>query len=385
MQRTLLIALTIVAGTQRYSLASVPPVATLLGEQSGLSSLALGLATTLTVVMMAVGSPLAAQLSHRISRERVLALGAAAVVVGCAIRAVPPQSVTLFVGSVVGGLGIAAVGTMIPGIIAERLRRSIGIAVGATTFCLTAVAVLASSLTAPIAARIGPAAAMAVWAIPALLSLIIWLPFTRSTTPAHGRRAHLPWRSGTAWLIAGVMCGQSIAYLLSLAWVAPSFQQSGQAFEAAGFLLGTVTLGNMLGAMSAPMLDRRWQDRRPLFILTLVLTALGAVYLLLGSSAAPFPAMLLFGLGLGGGFGVALALLIDLGSSPVATASLSAMTFLVAYLVGAPTPAIGGWLHDSLGGFGAVWWAVLVVTIAQIPLGLALGPARRGSVSAPAG
>lgn len=380
-QRRLLITLAIAAGTQRFSLASVPPVATLISETTGLNSFQLGLATTIAVVMIAVGSPLSAHLSHVVSRERVQALGAAAVVVGCAVRALPPASITLYIGSVLGGLGIGAVATMVPGIISERLPGVVGIAVGATTFSMTLVAVLASSLTAPLALRIGAPLAMAAWAIPALIALLVWMPFTRHTEPEHGTRAHFPWTSGTGWLCAGVLSGQSIAFLLALAWTAPSFQASGTSFQAAGFLLGTVTFGNMVGAMLAPVLTHRTGERRTLLVITLVMTAAGAAYLALGLTAFAPVAMAVFGLGLGGGFGVGLALLNDLGANPRATASLAAMCFLVAYLVGAPTPALGGWVHDTTGGFTWVWWLVVVVSMLQIPAGIALGPRRRGSVT----
>ncbi len=379
-QRGLLVALTIVAATQRFSLAEVPPISSLIGEQASLDSFGIGLATTLTVVMMALGSPLAAALDHRLSREWIIVCGAAAVVVGCAIRAVPPLSITLFLGSIIGGLGIAAVGTMVPGVIAERLPHRVGIAVGSTTFALTLVAVLVSSFTAPLATRWGTTAALAAWAVPALIALLIWLPYARHTRPATGGRNRLPWRSGSAWLSVALMTAQSITYIIALAWVAPSYQEAGMSLDAAGFLLGTVTLGNMLGAMSAPVIAHRFSDRRPLLMVTVLLTGFGAVYLAVGATTATVPAMLAFGLGLGGGFGIALALLNDLGATPRSTASLSAMTFLFAYLISAPCAAVGGWLHDSTGNFSAVWWVVVATAVAMIPLTWTLGPRRRNSV-----
>ena len=115
-------------------------------------------------------------------------------------------------------------------------------------------------------------------------------------------------------------------------------------------------------------------------MVTVLLTGFGAVYLAVGATTATVPAMLAFGLGLGGGFGIALALLNDLGATPRSTASLSAMTFLFAYLISAPCAAVGGWLHDSTGNFSAVWWVVVATAVAMIPLTWTLGPRRRNSV-----
>jgi len=374
-------ALTAVSSTQRYSLASVPPLTTLIAALTGLDAFSIGMATTITVVSFAVGSPLASRMTHRLSRERILAWGALAVVVACAIRAVPPLSLTLYIGSVVGGLGIAAVATMVPGIIAERLPRLVGPAVGATTFALTLAAVLAASLTAPLAAALGTAGALAFWALPALLCLLVWLPYTRRTTPSPGGRPGLPWRSGTAWLMVLLGIGQNITFLLALTWVTPSYQQQGVPLDTAGFLLGAVTLGNMVGAMSAPLVSRGVAtDRRPVLLATLALTAVGGLYLASGSTTGAIAVLLLLGLGLGGGFGVLLALLIDLVDSPRSAAALSAMVFFISNLAGAPSPALGGWIREATGSFVWVWWVVALVSVAQVPIALALGPARRASV-----
>jgi len=380
MQRRFLMALTLVSSTQRLSLAAVPPVTTLIAAETGFDAFRIGMATTITVVVIGLGSPLSAQITHLISRERIMALGALLVVLGCAVRAVPPLWVTLYVGSVVGGLGIAMVGTMVPGVIAERLPHTIGLAVGATTFALTLGAVVVSSVTAPIAGAVGAPLAMAVWAVPAMVGLLVWLPFTHRSERTPGGRIRLPWRSGSAWLSVALMSGQSITFVIVLAWVAPSLQQEGMTLEVAGLLLGAVTLGNMAGAMVSPLLSQRGGDRRPVLLITLALTVAGSLYLSAGSTSGVLPMMLMLGLGIGGGFGVALSLLIDLGTSPRATAGLSAMTFLIAYLASAPGAALSGAIRDATGGFAPVWLVVVVVSLAQIPVALALGPRRARTV-----
>ncbi|MSW42634.1 MAG: MFS transporter [Actinobacteria bacterium] len=380
MQRRFLMALTLVSSTQRLSLAAVPPVTTLIAAETGLDAFRIGMATTITVVVMGIGSPLSAQITHLISRERIMALGALLVVVGCAVRAVPPLWVTLYVGSVVGGLGIAMVGTMVPGVIAERLPHTIGLAVGATTFSLTLGAVVVSSLTAPIAGAVGAPLAMAVWAVPAMVGLLVWLPFTRRSERTPGGRTRLPWNSGSAWLSVALMSGQSTTFVIVLAWVAPSLQQAGMTLEVAGLMLGAVTLGNMTGAMISPLLSQGGGDRRRVLLVTLALTVAGALYLAIGTTSGALPMMLMLGLGIGGGFGVVLSLLIDLGSSPRATAGLSAMTFLIAYLASAPGAALSGAIRDVTGGFAPVWFVVVAVSLAQIPIALALGPRRFGTV-----
>lgn len=378
--RGLLVALVVVASTQRFSLAEVPPLTSMISDQTGLSALGLGMATTLTVVMMAIGSPLSAQLTHRVSREWIVVWGAAAVTVGCLVRAVPPLEVTLFVGSVVGGLGIAAVGTMIPGVIAERLPGRVGVAVGTTNFAFSFIAIVVSSFTAPLAARIGVTWALAAWAVPALLAMLIWLPFAVHSAPTPGGRTRMPWASRSAWLTAALLTGENVSFLVALAWIAPTFQARGLSADEAGFLLGAVTIGGMLGAVSTPMLSQFGSDRRPVLLLTVAISGAGGLYLALGATALAWPAMVLLGFGLGGGFGVAVALLIDLGDSPRSTAALSAMTFLIAYLASAPSAAIGGWIKDQSGSFTAVWWLVVATSVALVPISLALGPARARSV-----
>ena len=101
------------------------------------------------------------------------------------------------------------------------------------------------------------------------------------------------------------------------------------------------------------------------------------------------PAVLLFGLGVGGASTLALVLLVDTTGSQSDAARLSGMVMLIAFLAGAAGPALLGLLHDATGTFTAGYATVLglvLLTLASVPVlrpGRTIddGPAGRATTS----
>jgi CP family cyanate transporter-like MFS transporter len=96
---------------------------------------------------------------------------------------------------------------------------------------------------------------------------------------------------------------------------------------------------------------------------------------------APWAATIVLGLGLGGGYALALLVLSDLAATPAAAARLGAMTFLVCYSAAATAPVIVGALHDATGAFALPFGLLALVACAELALAMRLRPALRGSVA----
>jgi CP family cyanate transporter-like MFS transporter len=92
-------------------------------------------------------------------------------------------------------------------------------------------------------------------------------------------------------------------------------------------------------------------------------SGLGIALLLIAPLPLAIPAVLLFGLGVGGGSTLALVLLVDTTGSQADAARLSGMVMLVAFLAGASGPALLGLLHDLTGSFVPGYATVLVLTV----------------------
>src|SRR3954467_6144334 len=210
-----LVALAVLAFNLRTPTASLPP---LLGDVQGalrLSGSATGLLTALPVLCMALCAPAAQRLAHRVGREAAT-LGAIGLVgAGALLRLGGGAAIVLFAGTLVAGVGIAVCGVTLPGIVKDRFPRRPGAATAAYTVPMMLGAAAAPALAVPLARSLGSwQASLASWSLPALLAAVWWAPLavraSRRRLVAPTAAGRLPWRSRSAWLLAGFLSVQSI-------------------------------------------------------------------------------------------------------------------------------------------------------------------------------
>ncbi|WP_157592317.1 MFS transporter [Solirubrobacter soli] len=215
-------------------------------------------------------------------RERTLLAALGLIVVGTLFRGVPGL---LFEGTALAGIGLATAGVILPAIVKDRFSQRPAAATAAYSVPMMLGAAVSPVPAVPIRDAVGSwQGSLAMWAIPAALAALVWIPITRvrrldERAVARGR---LPWKSKPAWLLAGFMSAQSALAYAYIGWLL-----------AAG--LCTVT-----GAL-----------------------------LLVATPQLAWPATVILGLGLGGGFTLGLVVMTDLAASPAAASRLAAMTFLV--------------------------------------------------------
>ncbi len=191
----------------------------------------------------------------------------------------------------------------------------------------------------------------------------------------------LPWRSATAWLLAGYLTVQSWQFYSSLAWLAPTYESHGWTARDAGLLMAVFTGAQLVSGLVAPALLDKVPDPRVLLVVAGVLGGFGEVGVWLAPDAAPWVWALLLGAGQGAAFALGLGLLVRYAVTSRDSARLTAMCFLVSYSVAAFGPAASGAVEDRAGGFGPVWALLALVMVPQVLLALRLRPslARVGS------
>lgn len=380
-------ALLLVASNQRTGLAGLSPLTGRIEADTALSPAGIGLVSTITILAMGLLAPVIPRASGRIGGDRTLILGLAALAAGSLLRLLEPAVPMLYAGAVLVGAGITTIGTLLPGIIRKRFPAGAGPMTGWTTFALALGSTLAASLAVPLADWLGWRGSLAFWAVPAVVAAILWWPARSAEDLGVTPAAALPWRSGTAWLVVGFLTLGTIGFFNCLAWVAPTYSDAGAGDETAALYLALLTAGNMVGALGGPLIGSRFADRRPIQVLAVAIAVLGSVLLAvvaqqqvdgltLLAAIPPF----LAGIGFGAAFGLSLLLLADTAASEHASRGLSALTFLVAFLVAGPFPTILGWMRDVTGSYSGGW--VLTAALASLAavLGLLLGPSARDSV-----
>jgi CP family cyanate transporter-like MFS transporter len=260
-----------------------------------------------------------------------------------------------------------------------------GTVTGVYTAGLVTGAMVASAATVPLMAAFGLGwpGGIAVWGLPAAAVLAAWVPVTRRRRAALAaagpapERLRLPWGSGVAWRVTLYMGSQSLLYYAALTWLSPLYLDAGWSAGRAGLLLGVFSLTQVFSALAVPALAERTGDHRPWLALcvgtvTVMLAAFG-----LAPTAAPWLWAALAGLGVGGMFALALALLVNVASTPAAAASLSGMALLVGYLLAATGPVLAGALYDAAGSYRVPFLALAGIGVACLALGVSVRPGDR--------
>jgi MFS transporter, CP family, cyanate transporter len=369
----------------RGAITSLPPVFPELASSLHLSSLAVALLAATPVLCFAVFSIPAAPLSRRFGEERVLLASLVLLAVGLLARGAWPE-VLLFPGTVVAGGAIALMNVLLPSLVKRRRPDQAGLLIGVYLLSLAAGAILGSLIAVPLYQSSGGSArlTLGLWALPALVGALAWLPQWRfRTTPAgpgggrsDGRRLVKVSRHLLAWQVMGFMGLQSLIYYSALSWLPILLRDRGAGAEHAGTLLALMNFGNAITALLAPLLAQRARDQRSLIAATVAASAVGlaGVWFAPLSQAAAWT--LVFGLGQGAALGLAIYFTAARAPDPVTSASLSAFTQGAGYLVATIGPLAVGFLHAVTGTWTVPVLALLVVVVFQGIVGWQAGRAR---------
>jgi CP family cyanate transporter-like MFS transporter len=376
------------AANMRPVAASVGPLVPQLRDALGLSGASAGLLLTIPVLCFGVVAPLAPLLAHRLGMVRTLVLILVAIVGGLIVR-VTGSVVALFCGTTLAAAGAACGNVLLPVVVARDFSHRVGRISALYTTALAGMAALAAGVTVPLANAIGRGwqGGLAVWALPTLVALAVWLPLlarNAAAPAAHAPRAHLRDVTGSplAWQLTIFFGLQSWSFYVTLAWLPSIFESHGLSSTAAGLLLGLCSAMAVPGALLAPQVAARWRDQRRLVAALSAVAALGFAGLLAAPASAPVLWSLLIGIGQGALFPLALTMIVLRSGAGHLTASLSTHVQSIGYLLAASGPLVIGLVHDTTGSWTAPVAVLLLLLAPQTLAGL--GAARDRVLDRPA-
>jgi CP family cyanate transporter-like MFS transporter len=394
----LVLGVILVAINLRPAAASVGPVLGRIESETGIGSGAAGALATLPVLCFGLLAPLAPAMARRLGVHRAIAWALWLLVLGMLLRLVPGIGF-LFVGTAVAGTAIAIGNVLLPVLVRRDFPQRTGALTSLYTTVLMGFAALSAGLTVPLANGLGGGwrPGLAVWAVPAGLGAVAWLPalFRRApstrdpnsssrqtdgvepraaTGQTHTVRALM--RDPLAWQVTLFFGIQSGIFYAMLSWLPSIFRSHGASAAHAGLLLSVSLIVGMGSALTVPGLAGRMRDQRLLVLVTLLLTTGGLLGILLAPMSAPYLWVVLLGLGQNGSFPLGLMMIMKRAGSVTATASLSTMAQSVGYSLAALAPIAVGALH----GLSHSWTPPLILLVAllgpQFALGLGAGRDR---------
>jgi CP family cyanate transporter-like MFS transporter len=384
----LAVGVVLVAINLRPAAASVGPVLGRIQSGVGLSSGWAGVLTTLPVLCFGLLAPVAPPLARRWGVRRSIAGAMVVLLVGQLIRLIPGVGF-LFFGTAVAGAAIATGNVLMPALIRRDFLGRAGIAMTLFTTSLIGFTALCTGVTVPLANALGGGwrPGLAVWAIPAAVCALAWLPALRGrdsseSGSAEDRRAssraasdtmRALLRSRLAWQVTLFFALQSGLFYSTLSWLPSIFRSHGASDAHAGLLLSLSMVVGLFTALTVPGLAARLRDQRALVIGCCALTAAGLAGILAAPMSAPYLWAVLLGLGQNGAFPLALMIIVRRGGDVATTESLSALAQSVGYVLAALAPLAVGALH----GMTNSWTPALILLLAlvgpELVIGLAAG------------
>lgn len=374
-----------VALSMRTLMTSLPPLLPQIRADLGLSSVWLGVLTTLPVLCMGLLAPAAARLGLRLGVARCISIAMVAVAVGNLVRGFGHEVIALYAGTLCAGAGIALAGTLLPGIVKSSFPAGrAGLATGVQMFAMMGGAAVSAAVTVPLSKALGDwNLSLAFWGLVALVGVVVWAPVDRAVHRGgdHDRRPpdlshRLPWRSTTAWLVAGYLAVQSWQFYSTLAWLSPTYVGHGWDAQDAGLLLSVFTGAQFVSGLVGPAITDRVGDWRIPLVGAGLCGLAGQTGVWAAPEAAPWLWAILLGIAQGAAFAVGLVLLVRYAVSPAAAARFTAMAFLISYTVASLGPTTMGAVRDLTGDYSSIWLVLACLMFVQLAAGLALKPSR---------
>jgi MFS transporter, CP family, cyanate transporter len=366
----LVVAVVLVALNQRPAVVGVAPVLRDLREDTGLSGAAAGLLTALPVLCFGAFAPVAPRLARRMGLESAVAGSLALLAAGIALRLLSPVAL-LFAGSLVAGAAIAVANVLMPAYVKREFTRP-GTVMGLYSASLNLGAAASAGLTVPIGAALGVGwrTALGSWVALAAIGLAVWIPVAgvgrnRTAPEAPGGGSWALLRTPVARQVTAFLGLQSVQFYSFSAWLPTLLADGGVPVGRGGLLLAVCNVVGAAGALVIPAQAGRMRTQRPLVAGVVLAYLAGLVGLLVSPSSGTLLWVAVFGVAQGGGFALALTLIVLRSATPLVAARLGGVAQCLGYLFAAVGPVLLGGLHDLTGGWA---WPLALLLALLLPM-----------------
>lgn len=376
----LLLALILAAINLRPGITSLAPLIERIATELALSRGLISLTTALPVLCMGLLAPLAPRLALRLGLERTIALCMGTIALALLLRLAGHNAVLLIGSAVLLGAAIALAGPLLSGFIKRYFMDRMGSVVGWYSLGMAIGGAAGAVLTAPATHLLGGdwARGLALWALPALLGLLLWscLPNRLDADELSGSNAGLPWRKPRAWLISAFFAIQAGLFYALATWAVARYHEAGLSLLHSNSLFSVSMLMGLPSSFLLPWLAQHLGNRYWLLLGCGLLSSLSLAMITFAPTFWPELWAVSIGLGLGGSFALSLVLPLYEAGSPLAVSRWTAMMLFVGYSMACVTPVLTGLARDMAGNYQQPFMVLTSLALLMTLLAWIMGARR---------
>ena len=348
-----LVALMVVAASQRSALTSVPPQINAIRTDLNLSLSQFAILTAIPLISFGVAAPIGiSAVARRKPVESTILFSITTLVIALLLRA-SFNSSTLFLGTILTSVAIAALNVLVPFVIKRDFPNQITSIMPFYTVVLAVFATLGALLSVPFSNLTTQnwRGGLLIWVVIPICAFVLWLPIARkhSNNNTGTSSTPTPWkpvlRDPLSWFVMLFMGIQSTTFYCTVAWLPKIFIDWGESSATAGSLLALTTAISIPCSLFIPMWLGRGADQRKAMVVVTIAAFIGFLGLAFAHSTFTWLWLLLLGIGQSS-FPTALVIISLRARSNSEAAPLSAMSQGLGYLIAASGPIIIGQLHQ---------------------------------------
>jgi len=369
-----LIALLAIAGCIRSPITSIGPQINAIRGSQNLGIVQFGFLTAIPVICFALAAPLPSlRVFRKIKTEQLIVFALLALAAATIFRTLGSNSL-LFGSTVILGISIAILNIVTPALVRRDYPKKITTVMPIYSAVLALMASLGAGLSIPIATYFNDnwKFGISVWAIPAILVALIWIPLLRKAQPmpdSHENHFKELLRSKKAWLVSLYMGVQSAIFYTQVAWMPKILIDKNYSAAEAGALFGLSTLCGFALTLILPLVFSRGEDLKRAILATSIPGIAGFIALNYLSNRWTIPALILIST-THAALPLALGLIAMKSPSVGATSHLSSMAQGIGYCIAAVFPILIGYTYSATSDWLIATYLIAALISIQAILGL---------------
>ena len=363
----------------RVALVVMNPLIPYLKDEFALSTLSISILAGLPLVCFAFTGPVMAYVARLGSTNRLIAIALFAI--GFATLGRTFTGVAgLFICTFIIGIAIAVMNFVVPSWVKENMAQNAAFVTGVYVTLMGLVIAIGLAVAVPLADATDLSWRLSTlpWAILSLGVALTWIKRARASRdktlidPIHFWRSSI-FKSSTMWSLVFYFGIQSAIFYATITWLPTILNAKGISLATAAIAVSVSGLIGSLFGLALPMLTRSRSDLRNLLTFVAVITAVPYLALTFVHGTALLAWMCVSSIGSALSFPLSLYFVVLKSSDHEKTREISTMMQSVGYLIAAGGPALLGYLNDWSGTWNTALYAVSIMCVIQLLVGLNIG------------